>query len=444
MDLKAGLWQQQTLKLTMTQELTQAIALLQYSTQELTSFLETKALENPLLQVDTGNIRTMDPRLDRVKNNRKRVEKDKQSWIEQLGTNKQTSLIDIIYSQINIKEFSDRQLKIMKELLAHIDVNGYLHGTIQEISARLKITDQEVEQCLTIIHNLEPAGIGARNLQECLLLQVRRHHKNNELAEIIISEHFTLFAEKKWKELSKLLGVSLSEIQQVFDFVQTLNPKPAATYQDDPAVYITPDIIVRWENDSLTINIFDETLPKVTFNEEYFQQFRSHNDQQVNRFLQEKQQDYQWIMKSLEQRKQTLTKVAIKIVEKQNDFFVKGPSYLNPMTMREVSEELGIHESTVSRAVREKYVQTPFGTFELKSFFSSTIQTTTNEATSSKQVKNAISKLIESEDKLKPLSDQEIVEILKDKEGMVVSRRTIAKYRDQLGIPSSTKRKRYD
>ena len=174
-----------------------------------------------------------------------------------------------------------------------------------------------------------------------------------------------------------------------------------------------------------------------------YQKFKN-QDQQVNRFLQEKFQDYQWILKSIEQRKETLTNVVAKIVEKQPSFFQKGAQYLVPMTMKEVAGELDIHESTVSRAVREKYVQTPIGTFTLKSFFTSTIQTVSeDEGTSSTQVKNSISKLIEKENKEKPLSDQEIVEQLKTIEGIVVSRRTIAKYRDQLGIPSSSKRKRF-
>jgi RNA polymerase sigma-54 factor len=188
----------------------------------------------------------------------------------------------------------------------------------------------------------------------------------------------------------------------------------------------------------------DESLPRVSLNEQYYNKFKDAN-KQVNRFLQDKLQDYHWIQKSIEQRKETLTRVVAKIIEKQAAFFQKGSQYLVPMTMKEVAGELDIHESTVSRAVREKYVQTPIGTFALKSFFTSTIQTVSDEEnTSSTQVKKKIETLIEKENKQKPLSDQEIVEQLKTEEGMVVSRRTIAKYRDQLGIPSSTKRKRFD
>ncbi|MFL6518337.1 MAG: RNA polymerase sigma-54 factor, partial [Bacillus sp. (in: firmicutes)] len=187
-----------------------------------------------------------------------------------------------------------------------------------------------------------------------------------------------------------------------------------------------------------------ESLPRISLNQQYYHQFKD-QDQQVSRFLQDKLQDYQWIQKSIEQRKETLTRVVAKIIEIQAAFFQKGSQYLVPMTMKEVAGELEIHESTVSRAVREKYVQTPIGTFALKSFFTSTIQNVSDdENTSSTQVKKKIAMLIEKENKQKPLSDQEIVERLKVEEGMVVSRRTIAKYREQLGIPSSSKRKRFD
>lgn len=444
MNLKPGLWQQQTLKLTMTQELSQAIALLQYSTQELTSFLEEKAMENPLLKIEAGNVQTMDPRKDRTSSRKLlKVERDKQSWIEQIGTENNT-LDTYLQSQINLRPLSQVERLVMDKLIYHIDENGYLCAELEEIANSLNMPIEKVEKGLDIIQELEPAGIGARDLKECLLLQLKRLEGDNALAELILQKHFTLFAEKKWKELGKLLEVTPATIQKVFDFIQTFNPRPASAFQLDNPVYIIPDVVVKWNGDSFSISVFDDALPKITFNEQYFNQFSDYEDKQVSRFLQEKQQDYFWIVKALEQRKETLTKVAVKIVEKQQDFFIKGPSFLKPMTMKDISEELGIHESTVSRTVREKYAQTPYGLYELRYFFTSTIQTTSNENTSSQQVKDIISQLVGGENKQKPLSDQEIVSVLKDKHGIVVSRRTIAKYRDQLGIPSSSKRKRYE
>lgn len=443
MNLKAGLLQQQTLKLAMTQELTQAIALLQYSVPELTSFLENKALENPLMQIEYGNVQAMDPRKDRPKKTSRTVEKDKMSWIEQIGTERKT-LEDFLFSQMNLAQLGKEDRKIVNALIFSLDENGYLCVDIEIIALKLGVSSEIIELYLNKLQELEPAGVGARTLKECLFIQLKRLPKRNELAEKIVSEYFTPFAEKKWQDVAKTLGVKLNQIQEVFDLVQTLTPRPASQFQVENPAYVIPDVVIKWDGEDFSISVFDETIPKVSFNHEYYNRFSAYNDQQVNRFLQEKQHDFYWIARSLEQRKETLTRVAVKIVEKQQDFFRIGPSFLKPMTMKDISEELGIHESTVSRAVREKYAQTPFGTFELKSFFTSTLKTTSNETASSQRVKTAISELISSESKQKPLSDQEIVGLLKKNEGIVVSRRTIAKYRDQLGIPSSSKRRRYD
>lgn len=440
MNFKTGLWQQQTLKMTMTQELSQAIALLQYSAQELTDFLENKALENPLMQIEQVNVRPMNPLIDR---NRRKYQKAEKDWMDQIAA-KPFSVEEQLISQLNIKKLPEEQLKVIRRLIQNLDENGYFTGDLKEIAGKLNISEELVEDCLVIIQTLEPAGIGARDLQECLLIQVEYELPNNELAKKIISDHFVHFAEKKWKQIAKELQVSLKEIQDVFDCIQLLNPKPGAMLGREDAHYIIPDVIVEQTAEGLTVRMFDDPVPKISFNDQYYKKFKD-QDQQVSKYLQDKVQDYQWILKSIEQRKETLTRVVAKIVEKQPAFFQKGPQGLLPMTMKEIAVELDVHESTVSRAVREKYVQTPVGTFTLKSFFTSTIQTTSeDEATSSSQVKNAISQLVAEEDKAKPLSDQEIVDRLKASEGIVVSRRTIAKYRDQLGIPSSSKRKRFN
>jgi RNA polymerase sigma-54 factor len=440
MNLKAGLWQQQTLKLAMTQELSQAIALLQYSAHELTAFLEDKALENPLLQIENGNVKPMNPLIDRNRRNHQKAEKD---WIEQIA-DKPFSLEDHLLSQLKITNLSAEQLSVIRHLIQNLDENGYFLGDLDEIALKLRVPVDLVEDCLAVIQTLEPAGIGARNLQECLLMQIYYQNPDNELAQKIISEYFIPFADKKWKQIAKELKISPKEIQDIFDQIQTLNPKPGAILGKEATSYIIPDAIVEQSSEGLTVRMSDESLPRISLNEQYYNKFKDSN-QQVTRFLQDKLQDYHWIQKSIEQRKETLTRVVAKIIEKQAAFFHKGSQYLVPMTMKEVASELDIHESTVSRAVREKYVQTPIGTFALKSFFTSTIQTVADEeSTSSAQVKKKITTLIEKENKQKPLSDQEIVERLKAEEGMVVSRRTIAKYRDLIGIPSSAKRKRFD
>lgn len=442
MELRAGLRQQQTIKLSMTQELTQAITLLQYSTQELTEFLENKTVENPLLQVDANTIHTMDPRIDRVRKHVQYSQPDKKSWFEQIAE-KETSLVEHLMSQVDLGQCDSEQKKILLFLMNSLDENGYLPMNNEECAELLAVSTRQVEEAVAILHALDPAGVGARNLQECLLLQLQRKEERDPLAEKIISDYFIPFAERKWKAIAKELQIKLKEIQEIYDEIQLLNPRPASDFSSEPAPYIVPDIAIKWEKGSLTVSIYDEVLPKIEFNQAYYEKLKRSQDKQVQQFIKEKYHDYQWLARSVEQRKETILKVALKIVEKQQEFFLYGPEKLKPMTMKELSEELGIHESTVSRAVREKYAQTPFGTFELKSFFSSAVKTAASEEAGALEVKTLISKLIDEENKLKPLSDQELARLLQEKNGIIVSRRTIAKYRDQLGIPSSTKRKRF-
>ncbi|WP_338471838.1 RNA polymerase factor sigma-54 [Niallia sp. XMNu-256] len=444
MNLKQGLWQHQTVKLAMTQELKQAITLLQYSSIELQEFLENKALENPLMQIEMANVEVMDPRYDRIKKTKTTSQTDKQNWLDRIAKRDATTLHDFVTQQIDFGLYDKGMKRVLAFLLNCLDENGYIQTKLDEASLILSMPIKEVEKGLKVIQSLEPAGVGARNLQECILLQIDTGNEFNDLAAKIVSEYFIPFAEKKWKIIAKELKIELTQIQEIYDYIQTLNPRPGSDFQNDQTTYIVPDIIIKWEGSELTVSIYDDSMPKIQFNQPYLLRFQSNHDEKVKRFLQEKQQDFHWILKSIEQRKETIMRVALKIVEKQPDYFVYGPSRLKPMTMKEISDELGIHESTVSRTVREKYAQTPFGTVELKSFFSSTIKTTSTEETSSTGVKKEIQDLINNENKAKPLSDQELVGLLKEKGGIVVSRRTIAKYRDQLGIPSSSKRKRFE
>ncbi|MCA1040391.1 RNA polymerase factor sigma-54 [Bacillus infantis] len=443
MNMNAGLFQQQSLKLAMTQELSQAIALLQYSALELTAFLESRALENPLMQVETETVRAMDPRRDRVRGANSKLKKDDRSWIEQIRA-KDNLLEDYLISQLEIKYISPLMDKIIRRIIASIDENGYFCDSITDIADELCVSEEEAAEALAELQLLEPAGIGARTLQECLLLQVQRLLCPDELAEVIIGEHFEWFADKKWKPLAALLGVELKDIQRVSDLVRSLNPRPAAAFSKESAGYIVPDVAVSWDGSSFLITVQDEQLPKVSFNSQYYESFKSTGDKEVRKYLQDRSQDYNWIVRSLEQRKETIKKVTMKLVEKQQEFFIEGPAKLKPMTMKEIADELEIHESTVSRTVREKYIQTSYGTFELKTFFTSTVKTTGSDGASSAGVKQKIAALVDGEDKLKPLSDSEIMSILEKEDAIVISRRTVAKYRDQLGIPSSAKRKRYE
>jgi RNA polymerase sigma-54 factor len=432
--MQTGLFQQQSLKLVMTKELTQAITLLQYSSLDLTKFLEEQTLENPLIEVK---------QTDFSRQTKSKVSKESYTNPIDYIEKKETTLYEHLLAQLSYMKVNNEKKRTMEYIIQLLDSNGYLYFPEEEIARDLNTDTETIESAIHYIQTLDPTGVGARSLQECLLLQLRKLPKRNSLAETIIQDYFEEFAEKSWKEIAKQLDVKLFDIQQLFDFIQTLQPRPGAAFHGGEAQYIVPDFDIQVENGVVKMNMHDSYLPKVSLNLQYYQHFLQEKDSQTKSYLQEKVDQCQWIMRSLEQRKLTLQNVMNEILNRQLDFFLKGPAHLKPLIMSQVAQSLDIHESTVSRAVKDKFVQTPFGIFEMKYFFSRNIQTTGSTDTSSTQVKNVLKQLIDEENKQKPLSDQEIVSILKEEHGILVSRRTIAKYRDQLNIPSSSKRKRY-
>jgi RNA polymerase sigma-54 factor len=438
--MKAGLFQQQTLKMAMTQELTQAIALLQYSTQELSTFLENKMLENPLLLVDESHI--FQPKRNRSKSERTKKKYDAKDWIEQVSKD-DSSLEAYLVSQVNLQRLSETEQKGLLLLIRNLDENGYLRVPLEELVTSC-ITMDILQRSLTILQQLEPYGVGARDLQECLWIQAYGD-AGNPLAETLLQDHFLNFANKRWKELSKQLGVSLQDIQSAFDYIQTLNPRPASSFQQEKPAYIVPDVVVKEQDGQFIVGEVDGNLPQLQVDKQYFHQLKQHQDGQVKKFIQEKWQEYQWISRGIQQRKETILRVMRCIIAKQPKCFYHGLEYVKPMTMKEVADELNVHESTVSRAVKGKYVQTPFGTIEMRLFFSTSLSSMDYEQDiSGVQAKNLLAAAIKSENKQKPFSDQELVEFLKQEHGIVLARRTVGKYREQLGIPSSSKRKRYD
>ncbi|MCH1625760.1 RNA polymerase factor sigma-54 [Fredinandcohnia quinoae] len=436
MNLNTGLFQQQTLKLVMTKELTQAITLLQYSSLDLTKFLEEQSVENPLIELKQNEF-------SRTRKISKVTGESYTNPIDYIEKN-DISLYQHLLAQLTYVQLSSKDKAIIEYMIQLLDENGYFYFAEEEIAEELNVDVSIIEKSLSFIQKLDPIGVGARSLQECLLLQLKNLSERNVLAEEIIGQHFLLFADKSWKEISRIVDVKLSDIQHVYDLIQTLQPRPGALFQGNEPSYIIPEIEIQVENGTVQILLQDDYLPKVSLNLQYYNHFINEQDPGIKSYLQEKVEQCQWIMKSIDQRKQTLKNVMNEIVLKQLDFFLKGPNFLKPLTMSEVADTLGIHESTVSRATKDKFVQTPFGIFEMKHFFSRNIQTTGDSDMSSLQVRTILKQLIDEENKHKPLSDQEIVGIMQLNHGILVSRRTIAKYRDQLKIPSSSKRKRYE
>ncbi len=432
--MKQGLVQQQTTKLVMTNELRQAISLLQYSSAELDQFLQEQATENPLLSVESF----------RVESTRKKKKNSpstgQPSQMEQQES--RMSIHDHLQKQIGLLKIGPEEKQIINYLILSIDKSGYFTGNIEEISDRFTAPTSVIESLLGKIQECEPVGVGARNLQECLLIQLKNLPERNPLAEEVVANYLQMLADRKWKDISNKLNVPIEDIQHVFDFIQSLDPRPASAFNEDVSNYIVPDMIIKKEQDDLVISFNERLMPSIKVDSSY-EPIMGQKDNEAYKYLREKMDQVHFLKRAFEQRLETMQKVMKAIIDRQREFFIKEKAKLKPLTMKDIAQMIDVHESTVSRTVNGKYVQTAKGVFELKYFFTSTIQTEDFEDASSKEVKEAMKMIVDGENKKKPLSDQQIAVILKEKHGYNISRRTVAKYRDQLGILASSKRKRY-
>lgn len=430
--------QKQTQKLVMTQQLQQSIQILQSNLDELTSLIETKALENPLIELKITEFN------DRSFTNFSYSPEEEQNYLEQIPE-QHASLFKYLIDQIHLN-YRDTYLRsLMLFLVEYIDLNGYLTISLEEAIEKTESSSIQMLDALTLIQQLDPPGVGARSLQECLMLQVERDDKAPELAYIILEENFMMLVQRKWQEIAKKFAISLVEVQNIFDYIQTLTPYPGSIFEANTGLYIRPDLTVSINNRKITIQSNQNRTFQLNFQQAYFKRMEETNDEEVKRYLKEKKAEFDWLKKSIEQRGNTILRIGQFIVEKQAEFFLLSDHPLQPLALKDAAIALSLHESTISRAVNEKYLETIFGIFELRSFFSSNITyaTYTGECISTRQIKEKLHSLIEQEDKTRPLSDQKIVLQLKN-EGIEISRRTVTKYREALGISASSKRKRYN
>lgn len=440
--LNQGFTQQQSQvqKMVMTQQLQQSIQILQFNTDELQTFIQNKALENPLLEVDVSTDYML-PNSSATFNTYDG--KEDTNYLNQLPNNG-LSLFESLLDQIHLNYRDTYLRQLIIYLTEYIDVNGYLTITLEEAMKQTEASYIELLDALTLLQQLDPAGIGARDLQECLMLQIERDDQAPALAYLIVEESFEDFANRKWQEISKRYDISLGTIQEVHDYVQLLRPTPGTIFGEVTDQYIRPDLVVDISEDELTVLSTKSGAPSITFQQAYFNKMTQVGDQDVAVYLKEKKAEFDWIQKSILQRGDTILRVGKEIVSRQKDFFLKPERPLKPMTLREIAEVLDVHESTISRTVNGKYLETSFGMFELRTFFSTALVQADGIADiSSSTVQAKIKQVIEQENKQKPLSDQKIVALLAS-EKIEISRRTVAKYRDILGIPSSSKRKRFD
>lgn len=458
MNMGMGLFQEQTLRLVMTPELRQAITILQYSTIDLISYLQEQATENPVIELQDAASEVASAKVEKpaqeldwkeIVGNRATGE---YSPIKTDGTYNPldyvsqgaTTLYQHLENQLGyVKGFSPLQRKIALFLIGNLDEKGYLEVSAEEAAASLGVALEEIEDVLSILQHFDPVGVAARNLEECLLLQLEHLALDDEKIVQVVKFHLQDLADNRYQRIADKLGCTVLEAQAMADMVRTLNPRPGAAFSTNETRYVIPDVTVEKVGNEFVVLVNDIATPRLKINNFYEKMLKQpKSEEEAKQFIHDKLNAAMWLAKSLEQRRLTLLRVTQAIVEMQLDFFERGVHYLKPMTQKEIAERVGLHESTISRATSNKYVQTPRGIFELKYFFTSALSTASGESASSESVKRRIKALIDQEDRKSPLSDQKLSEMLLT-EGIEISRRTVAKYREEMLIASSAKRKRF-
>jgi len=468
-------------KLIMTPSLQQAIKLLQLSKLELQEVLNQELLENPLLEESAEEAKQEEAEAEAQEKTQteeeakaaeppKKEEKDSfdeidydayfQDYIE-YGYNprgmgeeheefpientltRPPNLTDHLTWQLSMSDSSPRVKEIGAFIIGNIDEDGYLRASVDEIVAAGPYEREDVEKAIGVIQSLDPIGVGARDLRECLLLQLQFLEIDNPLVEEIVRDHWEEFMQRRFVQLSKTLSIDMKSLENIVEVIKHLDPKPGRKYSNERAIYVEPDVYVQKVGDEYIIVLNEDGMPKLRINASYrsmLHSMDSKSDGETVNYIKDKIRSAVWLIKSLDQRQRTIYKVAESIVKHQREFLEKGIDYLRPLVLRDVADDIQMHESTVSRVVSNKYMHTPRGLFLMKYFFHSGIDSDTGEDISSLTVKKKIQSYIEAEDPRKPLSDSKIMKILND-EGINIARRTVAKYRDELNIPSSTDRK---
>jgi len=356
---------------------------------------------------------------------------------------KPQSLADHLLWQLDMGVIPPRQKEIARAIVGNLDEAGYLGASLDEIAAMGPYPMEEVERALHIVQELDPPGVGARDLKECLLIQLSFHDMEGTPAETIVRDHMPLLQGRKFKELAQALGCSLDEVMHYVDTIRHLDPKPGKKYNAGSNNYVIPDVYVLKVDKGYTIVLNEEGLPRLRISSFYRRMIDRNNadvTKETREYVREKFRSAFRLIKSLEERQRTIYKVAKSIVKHQQGFLDLGYEHLKPLILKDVADDIGMHESTVSRVVNHKYMHTPRGLYEMKFFFHSGISSTQGEDVSSLTVKERIKKVVGEEDAGRPLSDAAIVQILSN-EGLRIARRTVAKYREELRIPSSNERR---
>ena len=462
-------------KLILTPSLQQAIKLLPMSTLELSELLNQEMVENPMLEeVPTEELQPVEAAPEKAEE-KKPAEKEKDTWddqdyeyffgdylddgyrprtpteVKELPPIENTlstaaSLSDHLLWQLSMQTDDPKLREIGEAIIGNLDDDGYLVATVEELSAMGPWPTEDVEKALRLVQGFDPIGVASRDLQECLLLQLRNIDGGalaGSTAERIVTEHMRLLQNHQVPELARKLGTSIDDLKQHIELIRHLDPKPGSRYNPSQSQYVIPDVYVVKVEDQYVAVLNEEGLPQLRISPVYrrlLDKSATENTDETRAYVKDKFRSALWLIKSVEQRQKTIHKVATSIINFQREFLDHGIEYLRPLVLRDVANDIGMHESTVSRVVTNKYMHTPQGVFEMKYFFHSGIASSYGEAVSSVTIKQRIRKIIEQEDPRKPLSDSKIVSILQ-REGLELARRTIAKYREELKIPTSNQRK---
>jgi len=460
-------------KLILTPSLQQAIKLLPMSTLELADLLNQEMVENPLLEeVETEELQPAEQQQQQPEKPAEEKPAEKDTWddadyeyffgdylddgyrsrqpqeVKELPPIENTlssaaSLADHLMWQLSLQTSDENLKEIGGAIIGNLDDDGYLVASVEEIAAMGDWPVSEVEKALQHLQTFDPIGVCARDLQECLWLQLRHLGLEGTVTEKIITEHLRLLQNHQVPEIARKLGVAIEDLREHVEIIRNLDPKPGSRYNPSQSQYVIPDVYVVKAEDQYVAMLNEEGLPQLRISPVYrrlLDKSGAENSDETRAYVKDKFRSALWLIKSVDQRQKTIHKVATSIINFQREFLDHGIEHLRPLVLRDVANDIGMHESTVSRVVNNKYMHTPQGVFELKYFFHSGISSSYGDSVSSVTIKQRIRKIIENEDPRKPLSDSKIVSILQ-KEGLMLARRTIAKYREELKIPTSNQRK---
>ncbi len=361
----------------------------------------------------------------------------------QNSVTKEESLAAVLMNQAGLAFQDELRFLVAERIVGEMDDRGYFTGSLEEIAQETDTPLSNVERVLYRIQKFEPIGVGARDIVECLLLQMSVEYPDENELRILIEEHFEALQHRQIPQIAKAMKVPPERVEELKAMVSTLDPWPGNAYSSMPTQYIAADLVVENEDGEYVVSLTLEGSPKLKLNEDYQTLSKDRSVEKDERaYLRDRVESAKWLIRNIEQRQQTILKIGKAIIDVQRDFLDKGVDKIKPLTLQEIADVVGLHEATVSRTTRGQYIQTPQGLYELKYFFSTGLKSETGEDQSSKSVQLRINKFIEAEDKRKPLSDQKIADALKG-EGLTIARRTVSKYREILKIPSTTMRRQY-